>query len=215
MGVAQDGQLLGALRLRRGQTLRRTPPRHVSPPLSDPHRPPLTFVPSSPFQAIIDRNTQYSLCAARPNGQTEYLPLQFLVQQESSTPHSTATSSVQARSLLTSPCVVSCHAQVRRSSCSTTTFRWRRVGATSPSRPTAPRPRPRLRLYLAARANPTVEPNKQHHPTYYLADFFLFLFYFLFFNKLLKIEKSKKSCACRVVRRKPNAFSSLYSGGGG
>ena len=107
MGVAQDGQLLGALRLRRGQTLRRTPPRHVSPPLSDPHRPPLTFVPSSPFQAIIDRNTQYSLCAARPNGQTEYLPLQLLVQQESSTPPSTATSSVQARSLFTSSCVVS------------------------------------------------------------------------------------------------------------
>lgn len=36
------------------------------------------------YDAIIDRNTQYSLCAARPNGQTEYLPLQFLVQQESS-----------------------------------------------------------------------------------------------------------------------------------
>jgi len=79
-----------------------------SPPLSDPHLSPLTFCPFL-SQAIIDRNTQYSLCAARPNGQTEYLPLQFLVQQESSTPHSTTTSSVQARSLLTSPCVVSCH----------------------------------------------------------------------------------------------------------
>jgi hypothetical protein len=36
------------------------------------------------YDAIIDSHTRYSLCAARPNGQTEYLPVQFIVAQDTS-----------------------------------------------------------------------------------------------------------------------------------